>query len=89
MSETLNCVVLRCAKQEEMYLYLRADLSQDDIPEALLPRLGALTQVMELELSAQRKLARVDVQQVMQALGEQGYFLQMPPTVQAHLHFGD
>ena len=74
-----------------MYLYLREDLAPDDIPAALRERLGRLTQVMELELHPQRKLARVDVEQVMQSLQKDGFFLQMPPAGQINpaLHFGD
>ena len=30
-----------------MYLYLRADLAPDDLPEALTRRVGALTEVMQ------------------------------------------
>lgn len=74
-----------------MYLYLREDLAPDDIPAALRERLGHLTQVMELELHPQRKLARVDVEQVMLSLQKDGFFLQMPPAGQINpaLHFGD
>lgn len=76
-----------------MYLYLRADLEPDDdsVPAALLQRTGALELAMELELTATRKLARVDISAVLQALADQGWFLQMPPPelVSGHLYHGD
>ncbi len=35
---------------------------------------------MELELTQDRKLAREDVNIVMDSLNEKGFFIQMPPT---------
>lgn len=87
----MDCVIYRCSKQDQMYLYLRADLAVDALPEALLKRAGQLTRVMALALDAQRKLARVEVHAVMAQLAERGWFLQMPPdgAMRAHLYFGD
>lgn len=81
--------VFRCARQPELYLYLRADLSPAGLPEALLERTGALTEVMRLVLD--RPLARVDVTEVRRALASTGYFLQLPPdgAVRGHLHAGE
>ena len=45
-----------------------------------LPALSQLELVMCLPLTASRKLARVDASKVINALNEQGYFLQMPPS---------
>ena len=89
--ETVDCRVLRCSRQDEMYIYLRQDLQPQDIPEALRQRAGQLTEVMQLQLSAQRRLARVNVLDVIAQLKQQGYFLQMPPSekLNNHLHFGD
>ncbi len=89
MSEGVDCVVLRCARQDEMYIYLRADLSEDDIPEALRARTGALSRVMDLQLHPGRRLARVDVNEVIARLRRDGLYLQMPPQVSAQLHRGD
>ncbi len=87
----VDCVVYRCARQGDMYLYLRDQLKPEDLPEALCKMTGALTQVMTLSLDAQRKLARVDVSDVMRELQSKGFYLQMPPNgiVKGHLYFGD
>jgi uncharacterized protein YcgL (UPF0745 family) len=86
-----ECTVYRCARQTEMYLYLRADLKPEGLPEGLRKITGALTEVMKLDLSGERKLARVDKAKVIEAMTTPGYFLQMPPDghIKAHLHFGD
>ncbi len=91
MTTSVECIVFRCRKQEEMYLYLRADLNTAELPHALLKMTGHLTPVMNLDLAPARKLARVDVAQVIGALRETGYFLQMPPDgrIKAHLYSGD
>lgn len=86
-----DCVVYRCGRQDQMYLYLRADLKPEELPEALRRLTGKLTEAMRLGLSADRKLARVDVAQVLEKLAEPGYYIQMPPDglLKANLHFGD
>lgn len=78
MSE-VECRVYRSERHEGMYLYVAADCELAEVPEDLLKRFGAATEVMSLALSTQRKLARVDVNSVMRALRETGYFLQLPP----------
>lgn len=86
----MDCIVYRCAKQPEMYVYARTDVEVTDLPAPLLQRTGELTVAMELQLTTERKLAREDVNQVMQNLGEQGFHIQMPPnSVQVELHRGD
>lgn len=86
-----DCVVYRCGKQDNMYLYLRAGMKVEELPEALRKMTGKLLQVMELKLDASRKLARVEVTKVMQQLDSTGYYLQMPPDghTKGHLYFGD
>ena len=79
----MECVVYRCGNKEEMYLYV-PDVGDDaaglkDLPAGLLQITGELTKVMNLVLSAERKLARVDVNEVMSALKDKGYFIQLPP----------
>lgn len=74
-----------------MYLYVREGLEVDDLPELLLKKVGALTQVMELTLTAESKLARADAAAVVEKLESDGFYLQMPPSglITANLHFGD
>ena len=87
----LNYIVYRCSRQDEMYLYLRADVEQDTLPEALLKKMGQLTEVMPLSLSANSKLARANPEKVMAALSENGYYLQLPPPkhIDPKLYWGD
>ena len=74
------CQIYKSPKKEEMYLYVPRERGLEDVPEALLASFGEPVEVMSLVLSADKKLARADVNEVMEALEEQGYYLQMPPT---------
>ena len=86
---TVDCVVFRCSKQEEMYLYLRTDVKTATLPAPLLLRAGRLTEVMRLQLTPARKLARVPVASVIAHLQAEGWYLQLPPDGHMHGHLDD
>lgn len=86
MSERIGCRVLASDKQREMYLFLTRDKAFEDLPEALRRHFGGPRPIMELELHSARRLARVQVGEVMAALQTQGFFLQMPPQIEAELY---
>ena len=71
-----------------MYLYVPYQADEqallNNLPEGLQKLTGRLQKVMELELSADRPLARARVTEVMGALAEKGFYLQMPPQDQLH-----
>ncbi len=80
----MKCIVFRCSRKEEMYLYLPY---QDDdaalletLSDDLLKLTGYLEKALELELTPERKLARVKTDDVLNALQDKGYYLQMPPN---------
>ncbi|MDH5179470.1 MAG: YcgL domain-containing protein [Gammaproteobacteria bacterium] len=79
-----RCVIYRCSRKQEMYLYVPWRDNEDELLDHLPPELhkltGQLTRVMELELHADRKLARANVIDVTAALAEKGFYLQMPPN---------
>jgi len=83
------CWVYRSSKKDEMYLYLAREDAFDELPEPLQQLFGRPTLVMALELHPERQLAREDVTQVITALNEQGFFLQMPPKLEPELYEGD
>ncbi len=74
------CQVYKSPIQEYMYLYVEKSTGLQRVPEALLARFGEPEKVMMLLLDADRRLARVDAEQVRQSIREQGFFLQLPPT---------
>ncbi|MDD2758782.1 MAG: YcgL domain-containing protein [Methylomonas sp.] len=75
------CFIYKSLKKDELYLYLDKRDDFSSVPEALYNSLGRLEFVMELQLSADRKLAREDVTRVMTSLETRGFFVQMPPLL--------
>ena len=87
--DNTKCWVYKSVRKEEMYLYLSAEDAFDVLPEELLSSFGKPVFVLSLELTATRRLARVETSKVITALQQDGYFLQMPPDLKPHLYFGD
>lgn len=81
MSAATECpvIVFRSGRKADTYLYMPATAEFEDLPEPLRQQFGTPTYVMDLILTPERKLAQVDVLQVMQAMVEVGFFLQFPP----------
>lgn len=80
----MKCIIFRCSKKEEMYLYVPY---QDDestlvnnLPEELGKWTGKLEKVMDLEITPGQKLARAKVEDVLASLEEKGFYIQMPPN---------
>ena len=71
--------VYRSTRRDECYVFVRAPGDVDSLPGELRRLTGDLVQVMELELSRKRALARENVETVMANLLSQGYHLQLPP----------
>jgi len=76
-----SCTIYRSGKKAETYLYLADELDFADLPAALQESFGIPSVVMKLQLSANRRLARVDVESVLECLAKQGYYLQLPPKL--------
>lgn len=74
------CEVFRSPKREGMYLYVDRDEGLSRVPEGLLASFGEPASVMLLPLNTQRRLARAKLEDVLLALEEKGFYLQMPPS---------
>lgn len=62
-----------------MYLYVEKKEGLEPVPEDLLRRFGKPELAMTLMLSPEKKLARADIEHVLEKIEEQGFYLQMPP----------
>ncbi|AQA18735.1 hypothetical protein BST95_11305 [Halioglobus japonicus] len=74
------CEIFKSTRKEEMYLYVDKAKGLEDVPEVLLKQFGEPQSVMTIILTPERKLARVDVAEVLEKIDSDGFFLQMPPT---------
>ena len=75
------CTVYRSERKPETYLYLPLGGRIEDLPAELRQAFGEPLPVMQLKLTGDSRLARVDAGQVLAALEQQGYYLQLPPQV--------
>ncbi len=78
----MRCVkIFRSSKREGMYLYVDNEELLSRVPPELMQRFGRPVEVMELQLSARKKLARVEAAFVLEQIEVSGFYLQMPPSV--------
>ena len=77
---TVLCKIYKSVNKSDCYLYVPQAKDLEAVPDALLKHLGKLEVAMTLKLTPQRKLAQVDIKEVLAKLDEQGYFLQMAST---------
>lgn len=78
MSEKTFVSVFRSSKKPDTYLYVKRGQVWDDLPESLKGIFGAPVHAMDLVLTPERRLARTHGRQVLEAIADKGFLLQMP-----------
>ena len=73
--------VFKSLKKLDTYLYVDKSQNFEELPSALRDSLGQYELVLEMVLSAERKLARADTNQVLSDIALKGFYLQLPPTI--------
>ena len=71
--------VFRSSRKQDTYLYLPRGAIFEELPEMLRQTFGAPELALSVNLTAERKWARYDAEEVLKALNQQGFFLQLPP----------
>lgn len=71
--------VFRSPREEGLYLFVDRKEGLARVPEVLLARFGKPESAMILNLEPTRKLARANAETVLNAINEQGFYLQIPP----------
>lgn len=77
----MNCLIYKGRSRPDTYLYIENRGDESCLPEQLVTLMGELEFVMELEIDAGTRLARVDAEDVLEQITSKGYFLQMPPVL--------
>ncbi|MCP5155393.1 MAG: YcgL domain-containing protein [Ectothiorhodospiraceae bacterium] len=72
--------IYRGHRKDETYLFVAREDDFSSVPGALLDALGTLTLVMTLDLHPERRLARAQATEVIEALRSRGFYLQLPPN---------
>ncbi|RAR64706.1 hypothetical protein BCL93_101532 [Onishia taeanensis] len=81
----LLCEIFKSSRQDEMYLYVDKRNGMQDLPDALLEHFGKPEPVLTMILTADKRLSRAKAADVMAAIDEKGFYLQMPPAKEAYL----
>lgn len=79
----LLCDIYKGDKKEGMYVYVDKKDGLSHVPDVLLKRFGNPALVTTMLLTPVKKLARADAEQVLGDIKRQGFYLQMPPTLEA------
>lgn len=72
--------IYKSPKKDEMYLYVEKAKGLSKTPDALLDQFGQPKHVTDMLLTDEKKLARAEASKVLQQIGENGFYLQMPPV---------
>ncbi|MDO3722382.1 YcgL domain-containing protein [Marinobacter sp. chi1] len=78
MSEKVFVSVFRSSKKDDTFLFVRRGQDWEELPDALKDIFGQPVHSMDLVLTPERKLARTTGKQVLEALKDRGFYLQMP-----------
>jgi len=73
--------VYRCSKKEGMYVYVSKKEGLARIPSPLLKQLGETELAMTLLITPDKKLARAQAEDVLREIDDNGFYLQMPPSL--------
>ena len=76
----MKCVIYKGSRKPDAYLYIQREGDFSQVPESLLDLMGSLQLVISLDVTADSTLARACVEEVLQQLEGQGFYLQLPPS---------
>jgi len=73
------CAVYKSIRKSQTYLFIEKRDNFEPVPEPLLVQFGPPQLISVLNLKADSKLAMTDANTVIEAVTENGYYLQLPP----------
>lgn len=77
--------IYRSAKKAETYLYVRKKDDLSEVPEELSKLFGSPVLVMDMLLTEGKTLARAQAIDILNAIEEKGFYLQMPPPKEDYM----
>jgi uncharacterized protein YcgL (UPF0745 family) len=78
----MNVYIYKSSRKAELYIYITQKDDFSNVPQALYDSMGKEPVfVMEIELTPERKLARENVNTVINNLETKGFHLQIPPPI--------
>ena len=78
--EPIEVEIYKTARRAETFLFVPAGVSPDTWPDGLSETFSPAERVMALTLTERQPLAAQSATEVLAAINERGYFLQLPPN---------
>ncbi|MDY6797640.1 MAG: YcgL domain-containing protein [Pseudomonadota bacterium] len=78
MSEKVFVSVFRSSKKADTYVYVRRGFDWEQMPEGLRGLFGQPVHAMDLVMTPERKLSRTTGKEVLDAINDKNFYLQMP-----------
>ncbi len=75
--EVVEVNVYRSAKRADTYVYIPVDGEFENLPEAFKSHFGQATMILRFLLDANKPLAQVQAADVLRAIAEQGFYVQL------------
>lgn len=85
MKEREFVSVYRSSKKSDTYIFVRRGQEWAQLPDSLRGIFGDPVHSMDLVLTPERKLARATGRQVLEAIADQDFFLQMPEEQDSYI----
>lgn len=85
MSQREFVSVFRSSRKADTYLFVRKGQPWEDLPEPLREHFGTPVPALELLLTPERKLARTTGARVLEAIRDQGFYLQLPEEPESYI----
>ena len=76
----MQCYVYASQRKPGAYVWLHQHDTFDALPAPLLEKLGELRFVLEVDLTTERQLPHENAAAILASLGNQGWYLQLPPA---------
>ncbi|MCY4045288.1 MAG: YcgL domain-containing protein [Cellvibrionales bacterium] len=75
------CSIYKSLQKEGLYLYVDKKEGLNRVPDALKSLFGQEKLAMTMALSADKKLAKASAKEVLDAIEEKGFYLQLPEVI--------
>ncbi|MFW5824855.1 MAG: YcgL domain-containing protein [Marinobacter sp.] len=85
MTEKTFVSVFRSSAKADTYLYVRRGYDWSQLPEPLRELFGRPVHALDLVMTPQRRLARTSGREVLEAIGEKDYYLQLPEKPDSYI----
>lgn len=75
----MECSIYKGKRKPGHYVFLPAEKTIDEIPDAIQQMMGEIEHVMDIDITLDTKLAQSNPVDIINMVTEKGFYIQMPP----------